>query len=183
MEKLIPKVLKITLPFGIIVAILSFSVLTCYGLFPVKYQDTIEKYCKEYGVDKNLVYALIKAESNFDEKVVSDADAKGLMQLTDKTFLYCIESAGISATPEDIFIPEINLQAGIWYLSFLLDKYDGNMKNAIAAYNAGSANVDEWLSEKEHSKDGKTLDSIPFGETERHVEKIEKYRKIYSLMY
>lgn len=182
MLELATKFFKIIIAFVLLIAILSFTVLTFYGLFPIKYEKEITAYCKEYGVDETLVYALVKAESNFDEKALSDAGAKGLMQLTDETFIFCTERLGFSETP-DIFDVQTNLRSGIWYLSYLLEKYDGNTKNAIAAYNAGFRNVDKWLSSEKYSKDGKTLDTIPFGETQRHVEKIIRYRKIYSVLY
>ena len=182
MPKYLNTFLKLIIIFVLIIALLSFAVLTCYGLFAIKYEDSIQSYCKEYGVDENLVYALIKAESDFNEKAVSNASAKGLMQLTDETFAFCKEQIGIQADA-DIYDTEANLHAGIWYISFLLEKYSGNIKNAVAAYNAGATNVDSWLSSPEYSSDGKTLKKIPFGETQRHVEKIVRYRKIYSILY
>lgn len=182
MLKLATNFFKIIVALVLLIAILSFTVLTFYGLFPVKYEKSISLYCSEYGVDENLVYALIKAESNFDEKALSDAGAKGLMQLTDETFVFCANHLGLPDT-SGIYDTESNLRAGIWYLSYLTKKYNGNTENAVAAYNAGSTNVDKWLSSQRHSKDGKTLDSIPFGETQRYVDKIIKYRKIYSVLY
>ena len=176
------KLIKPIIAFVIIIAIFSFTVLVFYGLFPVKYKTSLSLYCKEYGVDESLILSIIKAESNFNEKAVSVANAKGLMQLTDETFRFCAEHLELSDSP-GIYDAETNLRAGIWYISYLLEKYDGNTKNAIAAYNAGFTNVDSWLSSKDYSKDGKTLDTIPFGETQRYVEKIIRYRKIYSLLY
>ena len=182
MPTYVNKFVKLITAFTIIIAIVSFAVLACYGLFPVEYEDTINKYCKEYNVDKDLVLALIKAESNFDKNATSKANAKGLMQITDETYLYCLESLNISESPQ-IYDPESNLQAGIWYLSFLLKKYNGNTENAIAAYNAGTTNVDKWLASPKYSSDGTTLGTIPFGETKRHIEKIIRYKKIYSILY
>lgn len=182
MEALVNKFFKVIIAIVLIVAIVSFTVLTFYGLFPVKYEKSVALYCKEYGVDETLVYSLIKAESNFSEKALSDAGAKGLMQLTDETFQFCTSNLGIS-DGLGIYDAETNLHAGIWYLSYLIQKYDANTKNAVAAYNAGFTNVDKWLSSKKYSKDGKTLDTIPFGETQRYVEKIIRYRKIYSVLY
>ncbi len=163
-----------------IIVLLTLSILR--GLFPLKHNDLINKYCLKYHVDKDLVLALIKAESNFSESAVSHAYAKGLMQLTEPTFSYCMEMVHQGGNG-NIFDPEQNLNAGIWYLSFLLDKYNGNIKNAVAAYNAGLSNVNRWLASTDFSPDGKNLSVIPFTETERHVSKIIKYKKIYSFLY
>ena len=151
------------------------------GIFPIKHENTIKKYCEEYGVNPPLVYALIKAESNFRENAQSHAGAKGLMQITDGTFEYCLKKLGISDV--NIFNTQANIQCGIWYLSYLLDKYGGNTENAIAAYNAGETNVDRWLKDSNYSNDSKNLLDIPFGETKRHVGKIQRYVKIYEHIY
>lgn len=164
----------------IIFLILIVALLICRGLFPLNHYSVIERYCEEYGVEEHLVSALIKAESNFNKSAVSHAHAKGLMQLTDSTFEECMNTLG---TEGDIFSTEDNIRAGVWYLSHLMEKYNGNVENAIAAYNAGGANVDKWLSDSRYSSDGKSLDTIPFGETSRHVEKIRRYSKIYKFLY
>ena len=164
-----------------LITVISFTLLC--GIFPVKYSPIINRFSLEYGVDKDLVFALIKAESNFSESAVSHASAKGLMQLTDATFLHCMQILDFKGGAPDIFNTAQNLQAGIWYLSFLTDKYDGNISNAVAAYNAGFSNVDKWLKDTEFSTDGRSLTKIPFPETARHVRKIIMYKKIYSLLY
>lgn len=164
-----------------IFVILAVTLLIFRGIFPIKYENTIEKYCEEYGVNPPLVYALIKAESNFRENSLSHAGAKGLMQITDETFEYCLKKLDIPHA--NIFNTESNLQCGIWYLSYLIDKYGGNIKNAVAAYNAGETNVGRWLKDPKYSEDSKNLSDIPFWETKRHVGKIERYVKIYENIY
>ena len=161
--------------------IIAVMLWTFRGIFPIRHENIIEKYCEEYNVDATLVYALIKAESNFREDARSSAGAKGLMQITDETFEYCLKTLGIPNA--NIFNAEANIQCGIWYLSYLLGKYGGNTKNAVAAYNAGETNVNRWLKDSRYSKDFKTLLRIPFGETKRHVEKIQRYAKIYEYIY
>lgn len=168
-----------TLFFVIIVIAVTLWIFR--GIFPIKHESTILKYAEEYRVKPPLVYALIKAESNFRENAQSHAGAKGLMQITDETFEYCLKKLGISDV--NIFNTQANIQCGIWYLSYLLDKYDGNTENAIAAYNAGETNVDRWLKDSNYSKDSKNLLDIPFGETKRHVGKIQRYVKIYEYIY
>ncbi len=164
-----------------IALIICISFLALRKLFPAPYQDTINKYCKKYCVDKWIVTALIKAESNFNEDAVSHAGAKGIMQVTDETFSFCRENTKIESN--DIFSPEANIHAGVWYLSYLTEKYDGNTRNALAAYNAGMGNVDKWLKDARYSSDGKTLQEIPFSETVRYTEKINRYKIIYRILY
>lgn len=172
----------ILLLFLIIVIFLATQALV-YALFPANHLETIDKYCRKYDVDTHLVLALIKAESNFSENAQSRAGAKGLMQITEDTFSYCIDVMGLRDNELHIQNPHDNIRIGVWYLSLLLKKYDGNIENSVAAYNAGPGNVDNWLSDKKASLDGKKLFYIPFDETFRHVKKINLYTKIYKLLY
>ncbi len=178
MHKLFKKILWALICIAVIVCV-SFSMLRY--LFPLSHYDTINKYCSKYGVDTQLVLALAKAESNFNEDAISHAGAKGIMQVTDETFLFCIENTDIES--KNIFSPDANIHAGVWYLSHLIKKYDGNTQNALAAYNAGMGNVDKWLKDTRYSSDGKTLKEIPFSETVRYTEKINRYKIIYSILY
>lgn len=159
------------------------AVFVAYRLFPLKYAQYIEAYSKKYGVDPCLSAALIKAESNFNVSAVSHAGAYGIMQITEETFLYCSEKMGIKATAEDIFDADKNIRVGIWYFASLLKRYNGNVDCAVAAYNAGAANVDKWLADKSCSPDGMRLDNVPYGETNRHIKKINMYTKIYKILY
>ena len=175
------KLLKFFSAASVICIVFFITALACRNLFPDSFSSYIDHYCRKYGVSPSLVYALIKAESNFREDARSSAGAKGLMQITDETFEYCLKTLGIPNA--NIFNAEANIQCGIWYLSYLLGKYGGNTKNAVAAYNAGETNVNRWLKDSRYSKDFKTLLRIPFGETKRHVEKIQRYAKIYEYIY
>ena len=85
---------------------------------------------------------------------------------------------------EDLFDPKLNIEIGTWYLEKLEREFDGDWDNILAAYNGGSGNVNKWLKDEEYSKDGKTLDKIPFKETENYVKKVkadyDSYKKIYE---
>jgi soluble lytic murein transglycosylase-like protein len=100
------------------------------------FQPMIEKYSQQFGVDKDLVNALIKQESGFNPGVVSKAGAKGLMQLMPST----ARALGVT----DSGNPEKNLEGGIKLLKNLLSQYNGNIPLALAAYNAGSGAVDKY---------------------------------------
>ena len=175
-----------TLKKLVIVAIVLFFLFAVFtviarGLFPMKNKSSVEKYCSEFSVDPISVYALIKAESNFNENAESHAGAKGVMQLTPATFDHC--KSKLNITNGDIFDADTNIHCGVWYLSYLLEKYDNNAKTAFAAYNAGETNVDAWLLDSAYSKDGKNLYKIPFTETALYVDKIQKYIIVYKLIY
>ncbi len=143
-------------------------------IYPQKYSVYVEKYANRFDVDENLVYAVIKVESNFNPNAESDAGAKGLMQLMDSTAEECAAKLGISADPFD---PEDNIMLGTYYLSELIDSC-GSVYNAIAAYNGGLANVKKW-SKDEYGD----ISDIPFGETEKYVDRVldayDNYCKLY----
>ena len=146
--------------------------------YPLKYESIISKYSKEYKIDKYLVMGIISAESKFNENAVSHKNAKGLMQLKDETAMWCIDSFDISTNCSQ---NELNINIGCAYLRYLLDKYDGNTKTALAAYNAGEGNVSNWLSDQNSEKS--VLKSIPYKETKKYVETVEERVKIYRFLY
>lgn len=96
--------------------------------------SAVDKYCNEYGVDKNLVLAIIKQESNFNPNAVSLAGAKGVMQIMD----FNLEAYGVS-NPFDI---EENIEAGVKHIKSYLDMYNGDVEMALMAYNAGPGTIE-----------------------------------------
>ena len=154
-----------------------------HRLYPCKYETYVREASAEYGVSEQLVYAVIKAESNFNPNAVSDSGAFGLMQLMPETARWICEKEGVSFETASLTDPKENLRMGCMYLSYLLSMYHGNETNAVAAYNAGYARVDTWLDDSACSSDGETLDRIPFPETEKYVSRVKKYQKIYTILY
>ena len=105
------------------------------------------------------------------------------MQLTNDTADWVCKKLEIDCDTINLFTPDDNIKLGCYYLRYLIDKYDGNVNVAVAAYNAGPAKVDGWLEEKEHSKDGKDLNYIPYKETRDYVKKVNKQWKKYAELY
>lgn len=180
------RLLKIFIVLIVIVAILfaifkNKDAIMKY-FYVIKYSEYVEKYSEEYDVDKYLIYACIKAESNFNEKAESKKGAKGLMQLMDSTAGDIAKSLDMTIDNDDLFNPEINIKLGTKYISKMLQKYE-NTTLALAAYNAGSGNVDSWISQGTIERDGSNAENIPFKETNNYVRKILKDYKIYKELY
>lgn len=160
----------------------AFSKVT-EAFYPRKYSEIVEKYSAEYGVDADLVFAVIKCESGFDPEAVSHADAKGLMQMTEETFDWVQTKTGEQGLAADaLFDPEISIKYGVKLLSLNLQEF-GNEAAAIASYHAGRTAVAGWLKNADYSSDGDTLDAIPYAETRAYVERVQKTRKIYENIY
>ena len=138
-----------------------------------EYKNYVDKYSAEYNLDKNLVYSIIKTESNFNKDAVSVKKAMGLMQITEGTAKWGAEEIEIDNFDIDLlFDPETNIRIGCWYIRRLLNQYK-SMDSALAAYNAGSGNVSKWLNDTTYSSDGITLKHIPFKETKNYLFKVK----------
>ncbi len=153
------------------------------AIYPLKYTEYVEKYAKKYDIDPYMVYAIIKAESNFDENAKSATDAIGLMQIMEETALETANKMDLDVSVEDLFKPDININIGLNYFTYLLNKYDDNYALAIVAYNAGMGNVDNWIKEGIIEEDGSDLENVPFKETNNYVRKILRDYEIYKDLY
>lgn len=140
--------------------------------------DQILENAKKEKVDPLLVLAVIHQESRFDPEIVSWAGAVGLMQLMPFTG----ETYGIKDR-DLLFSPEINIKYGVKHLKEFLDRYRGNLYLALAAYNAGSGNVDKWLRSIKAKDWEEWAESIPFQETRDYVRKVMAAYRIYKEIY
>lgn len=173
-------VLKTALTAAVIALLLR---PTARLVYPLKYEDSIEKFSKHYELSEFLVMGIISTESGFDENAVSHKSAGGLMQLKKDTALWCIENLTPDVNENDIYSPTENIRIGCAYLRYLEDLYGGNTRTALAAYNAGLGNVNKWLSQPRYSDDGVTLKNIPFDETAKYIKKVNKRAEIYRGLY
>jgi len=173
----------------VIVILLSGLILVAAYIYffinyPLGHQNLIKKYSEKYGVDPYLVAAIINVESRYDENAVSRKEARGLMQISPVTGYWAAKELGIEDFNLDmLYDPEINIMIGTWYLDVLSQEFGGNLQLILAAYNAGSGNVHNWLNDKRYSKDGKSLSQIPFQETREYVDRVQDNIKIYQTLY
>ncbi len=153
-------------------------------IYPQKYAELVNQYAEENDLDPLLVFAIIKAESNFDEDVVSNSGAVGLMQLMESTAQEMADDLAIEIpTKEALFDPELNIQIGTYYFAYLLGIYEGNIYLALTAYNAGIGNVNTWIEEGTIREDGSDIENIPYKETNNYVRKIVRDYRIYQDLY
>jgi soluble lytic murein transglycosylase len=151
--------------------------------YPQDYAEYVEVYAARYGVPEPLVYAVIRTESDFDSGAVSSAGAVGLMQLLPETFTWLTDEILFDHLDEGmLYDPETNIKYGTYYLSRLYDRY-GDWTVALAAYNGGPGNVDDWLVDPDYGDGEGGLSYIPFRETRRYVKKVTKAQKTYARLY
>jgi soluble lytic murein transglycosylase len=144
---------------------------------PLRHEDIIRQQAREKGVDAALIAAVIYAESKFSDRT-STAGARGLMQVTPETAKDVERhSGGTTFKVADLADPEINIRYGTFRLRELLDRYDGDVVAALAAYNAGPGNADSWGG----SEMG--LEDIKFPETRAYVEEVLEKQRAYRDKY
>ena len=153
-------------------------------LYPYPYRETVEQYARFYGVDSSLAAGVIHAESRFKTDAQSHRGAVGLMQIMPETAAWIagqVDDAPFSLTK--LQEPETNIRYGIWYLSSLQKEFDGNDILALAAYNAGRGNVQEWMEKYGWQQDFCAVEAIPYAETREYVTRVLKYQKKYETLY
>jgi soluble lytic murein transglycosylase len=153
------------------------------GGLPLTDASVIREQAAEKHLDPALIAAVIYVETKFEPRT-SAAGALGLMQLEPQTAEYIARlSGGTRFTTEDLATPRINVAYGSWYLRYLLDHYSGDEMLAVAAYNAGLANVDSWVA-KARSEGGElTVADIPFPETQAYVARVLRAQREYRAAY
>ena len=122
------------------------------GNIPSAYLDIINSACTKHGVDPSLVHALVKVESDFNPYAISRKGAMGLMQLMPET--------AVTWNVKNSFDPTENIDGGVQYLRYLIDRYEGNLSLALAAYNSGETAVKKWGT------------IPPYKETQQYVQRI-----------
>ena len=182
------KIIKLFV-FLLIIGLLVVIIKTGYQkvtdfLYPMEYSEYVDKYSDEYGVDKAIIYAVINSESSFESDAVSNAGAIGLMQITPETFewLQTKTPEDENLDPEALYDPETAIKYGTLLLSLHIEEF-GDTEPALAAYHAGRGSVNSWLNNDDYSSDGETLSFIPYDDTRKYVERVERNIEIYRDLY
>jgi soluble lytic murein transglycosylase len=138
--------------------------------YPLPYRAIVTGHARNYRLEPALLAAVIYAESKFHADARSSSGAIGLMQLLPSTAHgIAVHTGGSKFRTDDLYVPELNVRYGAWYLRHLLDKYDDE-QTALAAYNAGQNNVDRWLA---------SGSGIGFRETRAYVDRVEDLKRTY----
>lgn len=150
---------------------------------PLSDASIIREQAAQKDLDPALIAAVIYAESKFEPRP-SSAGAQGLMQILPTTAYYLAHlSGGTRFTAGDLATPSINLAYGSYYLRYLLDHYNGDEMLAVAAYNAGLTNVDEWVAHAHAQGTRLDTESIPFPETREYVRRVLAAQAEYRATY
>jgi soluble lytic murein transglycosylase len=171
----------VTLLVGIVVAALNTAAPD--NNLPLQDTAIIREQASAKHLDPALIAAVIYAESKFEPRE-SSAGAQGLMQILPATAYYLAHlSGGSRFTAGDLARPEINLAYGSYYLRYLLNHYEGDEMLAVAAYNGGLANVDEWVARAQQGGGHLTVSQIPFPETREYVQRVIRAQQAYRSEY
>lgn len=179
--------MKILLKVSILLIVI-FSLICGFNYFVKNkvyikpYNDVVKEIAYKYQIEENMIYAMIKVESKFNQNVVSKAHAKGLMQIVDSTAMEVSEKIGIeNFSPSMLYEPDVNIEIGTKYFKMLLDKYD-DVRLALIAYNAGQGNVDKWINNGDIS-DEQSYYNLPYKETTVYWQKVLREYNAYKRIY
>jgi len=149
--------------------------------FPMAHRDTLVREAKVRGLHSSWVFAITRQESAFMADARSGVGATGLMQLMPATAKETARKFSIPlASPQQVLIPDKNIQLGAAYLSQVHSQFNGNRVLASAAYNAGPGRVRQWLKGANHLGFDVWIESIPFDETRQYVQNVLSYSVIYG---
>ena len=178
------EVMKKSVPSYFAVEIPNLPRLYWEALFPRPYWNDLKRFSVTNNLDPYLVASLIRQESEFNPAALSRANAVGLMQLLPKTGKLVSKQVKLGHyTPSQLFTPTVNLQLGTRYFRGMVDQFGGSFAYALAAYNAGSDRVEEWMGQGKYRDEQEFVESIPFTETREYVQAILRNANVYRQLY
>lgn len=149
---------------------------------PIKYEEYVTKYSREFNVPKPLIYAIIKTESSFDPFAESEIGARGLMQITAIAHDWVNMRSEFDESFDDMYDAEANIKYGTFMLKLLLEQFKTE-SNALCAYHAGWGTAQKWLKNPDFSPDGENIKEIPYPDTAWYVKTVLKSRETYYKLY
>ncbi|MCC6876336.1 MAG: transglycosylase SLT domain-containing protein [Sandaracinaceae bacterium] len=156
----------------------SFAVC---GPRPRPYREIVEAAAARHELDPDLLFAVMRVESVYNPRIISYAGAIGLMQIMPRTgrlIAHAMERDDF--TIDQLLLPEVNIEMAAWYLRSLIDRFEGRVPLAIAAYNGGPHNVRRWM--RDHASAmplDAFLERIPFDQTHRYVRRVLTHYAAY----
>ncbi len=178
------KLLKRLFIFFILIILLFHVKDICRLVFPIPYKEIIFQQAQINQLDPYLLTAVIKTESNFNPKAVSPKGAVGMMQIMPETGEWAAQQSKIgNYSLERLYDPVYNINIGSWYLADLQKEFANDTTLMLAAYNGGRGNVKNWLATEIWDGQYEKVSQIPFAETQKFVQKVLWYQKIYSTLY
>lgn len=152
--------------------------------FPRAYPQYVDKYAKEYEVSRELVWSIMRAESQYRKEAISPVGALGLMQVMPYTGNRIAEILGDKQfSPKQLLEAEPAIKIGTKYLQRLNKKFNQALPLVAASYNAGPHRVKNWLQQFGHLETDEFIEHIPFLETRNYVKKVITNSYIYSQLY
>ncbi len=152
--------------------------------YPKGFEVQVKQYAKKYGLDPYLMFALIREESRFDSGALSRVRAHGLTQIMPRTGKGIAKKLKLPYSEGNMLKPSQNIKMGSYYLSQMIQMFNGNVFLGLASYNGGAGNVSKWLKNISYSDMDEFIESIPFTETRNYVKKVMasygKYKTIYE---
>lgn len=152
-------------------------------LFPLPYRAELERHAKARDLDPFLLAGLIRQESEFDPRAVSAARAYGLTQILPATGRLLARKLKQRFRTSLLFQPEYNLRLGTYYLRTLFEKHQADWELTLAAYNAGSTRVENWVTWADFREPAEFIETIPFTETRNYVLAVLRNARIYRQLY
>jgi soluble lytic murein transglycosylase len=154
-------------------------------IYPLAYAELVDEYSKEFSLEPEFVFSVIRAESRFNKNAKSHKGAIGLMQILFETAKNGADELGVeNFTEEKLFLPEVNIRIGCWYLNKLTREHE-TMEAALASYNAGGNKVKGWFEgvDYKNMKQEDFIQSIPYPETRFFVSGVINNYKMYQRIY
>ncbi len=178
-----PRLIVLFVIFAILFGFLCDAVIDAVERFvyPEDYKDLVLKYSEEYSVPHDLVFAVIKTESDFESDAVSSAGAIGLMQMLPETHAWLASKLDEPAYDSMLYNPEVNIKYGTYYLQYLYSRF-GTWEKALIAYNWGEGNLSRYLEDNEYNEGDYSSNAFP-RETQNYVKKVLHHRERYEDIY
>lgn len=152
--------------------------------YPVAYQEEIRHSAEEFSLDPYLVLSIMRCESSFKPEAVSNRGAIGLMQVMPDTGEWIAHKLDLddSYLESQLYEPALNVRFGCWYLQFLSGRFSNNIKQMVAAYNAGHRAVENWLEDPQYAQNGELM-VIPYESTSIYYDRVMAAYEAYTSLY